>query len=222
MKNTTLTLITLLTAAVSANAATIVGFSAEDATLLGSGWTTGNVDAGAIGGTYVTSPRDTGAPTAPETASYTVTLEAATTYDLYVRFRVDTAGDTLNPALYDSMYVGNAFGTGPTFINVNGLAETQNAYTDADGTEITDDTWQWVNFSTQSTTADVPQYTTTTAGTYTFEVGYREALHMDAYAFVTGGAVTSAELTAAIPEPGTYALLAGCFALASVMIRRRR
>lgn len=61
MKNTTLTLITLLTAAVSANAATIVGFSAEDATLLGSGWTTGNVDAGAIGGTYVTSPRDTGA-----------------------------------------------------------------------------------------------------------------------------------------------------------------
>ena len=27
---------------------------------------------------------------------------------------------------------------------------------------------------------------------------------------------------AAIPEPGTYALLAGCFALASVMIRRRR
>ena len=25
-----------------------------------------------------------------------------------------------------------------------------------------------------------------------------------------------------IPEPGTYALLAGCFALASVMIRRRR
>lgn len=28
--------------------------------------------------------------------------------------------------------------------------------------------------------------------------------------------------TIAIPEPGTYALLAGCFALASVMIRRRR
>ena len=28
--------------------------------------------------------------------------------------------------------------------------------------------------------------------------------------------------TLTIPEPGTYALLAGCFALASVMIRRRR
>jgi hypothetical protein len=35
--------------------------------------------------------------------------------------------------------------------------------------------------------------------------------------------VNSWSLTAsAIPEPGTYALLAGCFALASVMIRRRR
>lgn len=34
--------------------------------------------------------------------------------------------------------------------------------------------------------------------------------------------VLSWSVTAAVPEPGTYALLAGCFALASVMIRRRR
>ena len=171
----------------------------------------------------MTSPRITTTPDAASTARYEVTLEAATTYDLYVRFRVDTAGDTLNPVLYDSMYVRGDFGTSASFINVNGLAGSANTYKDADDAEITDDTWQWVNFSAQSTSADVPQYTTTIADTYTFEVGYREALNMDAYAFVTSGEeVTSAQLTAAIPEPGTYALLAGCLALAAVMIRRRR
>ena len=38
----------------------------------------------------------------------------------------------------------------------------------------------------------------------------------------TGGAATQGLYLTVIPEPGTYALLAGCFALASVMIRRRR
>lgn len=213
-----LTMIALAAVAGSASAA-IIGFEAEDGTL-GSGWTTGNVDAGAIGGTYVTSPRVTGAPIASRTASYSVDLAAATTYDLYVRFRVDTAGDTLNPALYDSMYVRGDFGTSAGWINVNGLAGDQNAYTNADGGDIVDDTWQWLNFSAQSTSADVPQYTTTTAGTYTFEAGYREALHMDAYAFVTAGeAVTSAQLTSAIPEPATLGLVAA-FGGAIFWIRR--
>jgi len=38
----------------------------------------------------------------------------------------------------------------------------------------------------------------------------------------TGDAALQGLYLTVIPEPGTYALLAGCFALASVMIRRRR
>ena len=38
----------------------------------------------------------------------------------------------------------------------------------------------------------------------------------------TGDTATQGLYLTVIPEPGTYALLAGCFALASVMIRRRR
>ncbi|KRP36912.1 MAG: hypothetical protein ABS34_05240 [Opitutaceae bacterium BACL24 MAG-120322-bin51] len=37
-----------------------------------------------------------------------------------------------------------------------------------------------------------------------------------------GFATTISAIPELIPEPGTYALLAGCFALASVMVRRRR
>tara|TARA_B110001450_G_scaffold54985_1_gene51525 strand:- start:5432 stop:6046 length:615 start_codon:yes stop_codon:yes gene_type:complete len=40
--------------------------------------------------------------------------------------------------------------------------------------------------------------------------------------FSWDGAGTGSFSGVVVPEPGTYALLAGCFALASVMIRRRR
>ena len=57
-----------------------------------------------------------------------------------------------------------------------------------------------------------------------YGTGLAFALRLDAFAFgTTGETFTDTQLDAAvIPEPGTYALLAGCFALASVMIRRRR
>jgi hypothetical protein len=61
-----------------------------------------------------------------------------------------------------------------------------------------------------------------------WDANKKEAMNLKLYQWGGNGdpasiGLTSASVTlAAVPEPSVYALLAGCFALASVMIRRRR
>ncbi|NWK56676.1 PEP-CTERM sorting domain-containing protein [Verrucomicrobiaceae bacterium N1E253] len=230
MKNITTSLVALAATTAMSQAA-IVAFSAEDG-LLGSNWITGVSDAGelnpgAIGGAYVTSSNATGdSPTsANQVATYTVALDAATTYDLYVRIRVDENGG--NSAGVDSIFIGEGFGIkvlgdNAQWTRVNGLNENSNSYVNPESVEITNDTWNWVKFSGQ-VTQDEPVGTFTTAtGVETFQVGHREELWIDAYAFVdTGEVVTSAQLTAAVvPEPSSSALIG--LAGVALIFRRRK
>ena len=60
-----------------------------------------------------------------------------------------------------------------------------------------------------------------------WDANKKEAMNLKLFQWGSGDpasiGLTSASVTlAAVPEPSVYALLAGCFALASVMIRRRR
>jgi len=223
MKNITTTLIAL--AATSAlSSAAIVAWEAEDG-VLGSEWITGVVDAGAIGGTYVTSSNATGdsPSSANQVATYTISLDAATTYDLYLRFRVDVS----NPAGLDSVFLGEGFGTktlgsAVDWTRVNNLQADANTYVNPESVEITNGTWNWVKFSGQVNQEESVGTFTTTTGSETFQVGHREELHIDSYAFVTSGETpTSAELTAAIvPEPSSVALL-GLGGLALILRRRK-
>ena len=206
-KATQLTLLALLTAAVSANAA-IVGFEAESGTL-GIHFDPAIADVAALGGEYITSSVDQGGTGANNVVTYSVTFAETGTYDLYGKIYVGPGG-----VLDDSFFFGDSFGTkalGTTtgWITANGLASES------------DEAWAWVNLTEFTATTIF----TASIGDETFEIAGREdGLRFDAFAFgTTGEAFSDAQLDAAvIPEPGTYALLAGCFALASVMIRRRR
>ena len=207
-KATQLTLLALLTAAVSANAA-IVGFEAESGTL-GIHFDPAIADVAALGGEYITTEvSDTGSPNANKLVTYSVTFAETGTYDLYGKIYVGPGG-----VLDDSFFFGDSFGTkalGTTtgWITANGLASES------------DEAWAWVNLTEFTATTIF----TASIGDETFEIAGREdGLRFDAFAFGTSTETFSdAQLDAAvIPEPGTYALLAGCFALASVMIRRRR
>ena len=216
MKNTTLTLITLLTAAVSANAA-IVGFEAESGTL-GIHFDPAIADAAALGGKYITSSADQGGTGANNIVTYLVNFAETGTYDLYGKIYVGSGG-----SLDDSFLYGSDFATTPS-IKVNGIDSTQL------GGVASNEVYVWLNFSDFTGTFGGSGVTFTVAAgdlttDPTFQIAGREnGLRFDAFAFgTTGETFTDTQLDAAvIPEPGTYALLAGCFALASVMIRRRR
>ena len=208
-KATQLTLLALLTAAVSANAA-IVGFEAESGAL-GANFDPAIADAAALGGEYITSSADQGGTGANNIVTYLVNFAETGTYDLYGKIYVGPNG-----AFDDSFFYGSDFATpSPTaWIFVNAL------------NSVSDQTYVWVNLSefvdpTNTFTVAAGDLTTDP----TFQIAGREnGLRFDAFAFgTTGETFTDTQLDAAvIPEPGTYALLAGCFALASVMIRRRR
>ena len=209
MKNTTLTLLTLLTAAVSANAATIVGFEAESGTL-GANFDPAIADAAALGGEYITSEVNQGGTGADNVVTYSVNFAETGTYDLYGKIYIGAQG-----VLDDSFFYGSDFATTPSIL-VNGLVVATEAYV-------------WVNFSVVTgSTGGTGVTFTVAAGDLTsdptFQIAGREdGFRFDAFAFgTTGETFLDAQLDAAVvPEPGT-ALLAGCFALASVMIRRRR
>ena len=215
-KNTTLTLITLLTAAVSANAA-IVGFEAESGTL-GANFDPVHTDIDALGGEYITTEVNQGGIVAANIVTYSVNFAETGTYDLYGKIYIGSGG-----SLDDSFFYGSDFATTPS-IQVNGIDSTQS------GGVASNEVYVWLNFSDFTGTFGDPGVTFTVAAgdlttDPTFQIAGREnGLRFDAFAFgTTGETFSDAQLDAAvIPEPGTYALLAGCFALASVMIRRRR
>ena len=104
----------------------------------------------------------------------------------------------------DGMY-NQILDTGATAITLDGLF----VFDTAGASDVFGDSWTIVmsDLETYGTNFDVTDFTEGAEGIW------------------TSGIYQFSELTgdlSVIPEPGTYALLAGCFALASVMIRRRR
>jgi len=202
--------------------AAILGFEAESGTL-GANYTI-TADASALGGNYLASANQTGnsPDEAADLATYSVTLEAGT-YDLYARIYV--GGGTGDD---DSIFIGNGFGakaidTGDDWIRVNNLQEDANSYQTPEGDEFVNETaYQWLKFSTQVTQDEaVPQFVSTGA-TETFIIGHREdGFRVDAFAFVSDGETpSSAQLSAAVPEPATLSLLA--FGGLAALRRRRK
>ncbi|CAA6692494.1 MULTISPECIES: hypothetical protein [unclassified Lentimonas] len=83
-------------------------------------------------------------------------------------------------------------------------------------------TWEWTNADSVTATMSSP-------GQYvigTFVADATEQLVLTGGGFTDGGGVLGGDLSMSvltqIPEPSAYALLAGCLALTSVMVRRRK
>jgi len=205
--------------------AAIVAFEAESGTL-GANYTT-LADVAAVGGSYIAPIGDQTGDSpdhADDLAEYSVTLTVGT-YDLYARILVESAPEQ-GPE-NDSVFIGNGFGSKTTGVNddwikVNNLHEGGNSYTNPESAEITNDTYNWVKFSLQVTQDEpVPQFESL-GGTETFQIGHREdGFRVDALAFVTAGETpSSADLTAAIPEPATLLVMMAA-GLPAVLKRKR-
>jgi hypothetical protein len=222
MKKTT-TILMALAATTALGQAAIIAFEAESGSM-GSGWDT-VADNKANGGNYIVSnPNQTGDAPADEAnvTEFSVTLVAGT-YNLYARVLVDS----VNQSGTDSIFIGDGFGaktvaTPDEWIKVNDMQAGANTYVDADGAEIENGVYNWVKLSGQVTTDEsVPQFTSSGA-TETFQIGTREVMRIDSFAFVTDGETpNSAQLTAAlVPEPSSAALL-GLGGLALIFRRRK-
>lgn len=204
--------------------AAIIAFEAESGTLDSDLTTTS--DTSASGGTYIEALTDGGggAPMAGRSASYTVTLAAATSYNFFVRYYVGPGGGG-----DDSFFAGNGFGakaasTGNDWTEINNLAAGtgSNELLDPEGNNRVNGAYRWVNLSTQTNASEnVGTYTSGATGTEIFQIAAREdGLRLDAFAFVTTDETPStAQLNSAlIPEPSSAALLA----LGSLALLRRR
>jgi endo-1,4-beta-xylanase len=205
----TLSVLAIVATAGSVNAATIIAFEAESGTL-GANFDPTQSDAGALGGTYITTEFNStgGSPGSDDnTVSYSLNV-AAGTYDVYVRARIGN-GDATD----DSFFWASSFGDAdPT---VAGDWKLENGLS---GSGIPGGSSGPFGWST-------PRGTITSAGgTVQWEIGAREdGFDIDAFALVsTGDSVTDTDLdnAVAIPEPASLAMgLAGLTLLAA---RRRR
>jgi hypothetical protein len=175
----------------------MVFFEAESGTL-GSNYQT-LLNLSALSANLI-APRDSHGGNSPEDTTqiitYSIPLESGT-YDLYARYLVgeDAFGD-------DSFLIGNGFGVKlPTvdadWITVNNLTDTANSYVSPENVETTNETFNWVKMSTQSTFSETVPTFTSTGGTETFMIAHREnGFLLDAFAFVsTGLNVSSASLS---------------------------
>lgn len=200
--------------------AVVIGFEAESGTL-GAEFDPAIADAEASGGFYITTETDNpdGGTTIPgsdaATATYTFDL-AAGTYDVYVKAGLDVGAAGGN----DSFYWATSFG-------------------DADPTAAAD--WELENGASGflpgvpqgsfGWSLSLGQITTSSGGTVTWKIGAREdGFWMDAFAFATDGTDVGRSATGqstildnavAVPEPSSFALLAGILSFTWVMLRRR-
>lgn len=209
--------------------AAIFSFEAESGSV-GSGFTT-PADGGASGGSYITAAVSGGGDSpgsADRVASYSVDLDPSTVYDLYIRYYIGPGGGT-----DDSFFVGVGFGT-QTFndaadwytVNQINASDGNGAdLLDPEGGARVDEVYRWVNFSARTNPAEnIGTFTSGVSGTEIFEVGAREdGLRLDAFAFVNSGeVVSSSDLNnSLVPEPGSFGLLAGLFAIGATFVRRR-
>ena len=144
-----------------------------------------------------------------KTGTGTLKLSAANTY---------TGDTTITAGAFELASTGSmSFLIGADGVN-NKIVDTGAAAITLDGLFVFDtagasdefgDSWTIVmsNLETYGTNFDVTGFTEGATGIWTSGI----------YQFSESTGALSV-----VPEPGTYALLAGCFALASVMIRRRR
>jgi len=208
--------------------AALVGFNAEDFDSTSDGSSgPGFVvipDGNAMGNAVIDFTGDEdldGTPTF--TATYTVTIPTADTYELYARLSVlaDVPGDTTNdtPGNNDSFYVPSdplrTTGTaGGTFLGTYIAVNTINAFFDGAG-EPDFGQYVWVNL-TEKSSNNAPPYTLD-AGEHTFIIGGREdGLYLDAFVFASADLSDDAadfsseiitQLTTAVPEPASLVLL---------------
>jgi hypothetical protein len=217
MIHKTLSVLAVVAIAGSAHAATIIGFEAESGTL-GANFDPTQSDAGALGGTYITTELDsTGSSPGSDdnTVNYSLNV-AAGTYDVYVRARIGN-----NNANDDSFFWATSFGDAdPT---VTGDWEIENGLSGAGIPVGATGPFGW---------STVLGTITSAGGTVQWEIGAREdGFDIDAFALVsTGDDVGRSEtgestildnaVTTPIPEPASLA--SGLLGLALIASRRRR
>lgn len=152
-------------------------------------------------GQYIKTLGDSATTYPDTTATYNLNFPAAGTYTLYVRAQAEGADDATQ-YINDSFYVGQTFGTNPTF----GPALNRFNQTTPEPAQ-----YRWVNLYTgQGLEGGVilgtaPQYTVTASGPRTFVIGGREnGLRFDAFVFSTNNALTKATLDSLASVPGKY------------------
>jgi hypothetical protein len=159
-------------------------------------------DVNALGQQYITTASDSAGGSPTNTVTFDVEFAEAGDYNLYLRLYIP-GPDANNPDpnagnANDSFFVPDTLGTPGGFELVNSLAP-----------DTPDDTYFWLNLTTEpNSNYDAPLYNVASAGTTTFTLGSREdGLRIDAVVFSTEDNLSEAQLIAAVPEPGSLALL---------------
>jgi len=197
MKKITLTLITAALVAASANAAT--GF-------FGNAYTVANT-----GTFYQTTGTDDGVN--PQLTDGFGTLTQGDTFNIQ-GFELNTFEDNSSEITHMNLFwtVDNFTNTHQVQINPAPTKSGNNRF--------------WQIASATQNLLNNNGVATLTAGNYTFQAyfeGYTNGLDTLGNIFLNnGGANYSASFTVAVPEPGSFALIAGALGMAWVTLRRRR